>query len=65
MFEGVSKEAERNERIAKQLSRSKFMGLGENPPKLHSESEHSLFKTNWSTFSDQNNDYIQDESLPP
>lgn len=52
MFEGVSKESERNERIAKQLSRSKFMGLGENPPKLHSESEHSLFKTNWSTFSD-------------
>lgn len=38
MLEGVSQEVSRNERIAKQISRSKFMGLGENPPKLASES---------------------------
>lgn len=41
------------------------MGLGENPPKLTSESEHSLLTTNWSTFSDKNTDYIQDGSVPP
>lgn len=41
------------------------MGLGENPPKLASESEHSLLTTNWSTFSDKNIDYIEDQSVPP
>lgn len=41
------------------------MSLGENPPKLASESTHSLLKTQWSTFSEKNNDYIKDESIPP
>lgn len=54
-----------NERIAKQVSRSKFMGLGENPPILSSESTHSLLETNWSTFETKNSDYIKDEQIPP
>lgn len=41
------------------------MGLGDNPPKLHSESEHSLLTTNWSTFSDKNSEYLNDSSIPP
>jgi hypothetical protein len=36
----VNVESARNERIAKQIKRSKFMGLGENPPQLISESSH-------------------------
>lgn len=41
------------------------MGLGENPPKLRSESNHSLLETNWSTFESKNSDYIKDEQIPP
>lgn len=41
------------------------MGLGEHPPKLASETQHSLLKSNWSTFSDKNTDYAKDESVPP
>ena len=41
------------------------MGLGENPPNLASESQHSLLTTNWSTFSDKNSDYLSDQSIPP
>jgi hypothetical protein len=41
------------------------MGLGENPPKLASESEHVLLKSNWMTFSEKNTDYVKDESIPP
>ena len=61
----ISDEQQRSERVAKQVQRSKFMGLGENPPKLASESQHSLLTTNWSTFSDKNSDYLNDNSLPP
>jgi hypothetical protein len=55
----------RNERLCKQLNKSVFMKLGENPPNLASESTHSLLKSNWATFSDKNANYIQDESIPP
>lgn len=48
----------RSERIARQVNKSAFMGLGENPPKLASESQHSLLTTNWSTFQEKNSDYI-------
>jgi len=66
MMENVSQEAIRNERIAKQVSNGSFMRLGENPPPLASESQHSLLKgSNWSLFSDKNSNYIQDESIPP
>jgi hypothetical protein len=41
------------------------MGLGDNPPKLSSESDHSLLQTNWSTFETKNSDYIKDEQIPP
>ena len=46
LAEKVGEEAARNERIAKQMNRSKFMGLGENPPNLYSESEHPLLLAN-------------------
>jgi hypothetical protein len=61
VLEVAQNESLMNERIAKQVSRSKFMGLGENPPKLRSESNHSLLETNWSTFESKNSDYIKDE----
>jgi hypothetical protein len=63
--ETANVESARNERIAKQIKRSKFMGLGENPPQLVSESSHQLLVTNWSTFNERNTDYIKDESIPP
>ena len=47
------------------MSRSQFMALGDNPPKMASESSHSIFKSNWQTFSEKNHNYIQDESIPP
>lgn len=47
------------------MKRSKFMGLGENPPQLASESTHQLLVTNLSTFDNRNSDYIKDESIPP
>ena len=65
VLEKVSQDAERNERLAKQLSRSRFMGLGENPPQLASEKEHRLLKSNWDTFSEKNREYMNDESVPP
>lgn len=65
LMDNVQQESIRNERIAKNVSRSKFMGLGENPPKLASESTHSLLHNNWATFSEKNSNYIEDESIPP
>lgn len=44
--EKVAEEAARNERIAKQVSRTVFMGLGENPPKLVCENSHPLLMSN-------------------
>lgn len=67
MAEKVGEEAQRNERIAKQINRSKFMGLGENPPKLYSESEHELVQNNtqMNQFNEKNRDYLNDEQIPP
>jgi hypothetical protein len=62
----ASEESERSERLAKQLKRSKFLQLSENPPPpLVSEAEHPLLTTNWQTFSDKNRGYLTDESIPP
>ena len=61
-----SEELVRNERIAKQVNRSKFMGLGENPPQLGSEKQHLLLENDfWSTVSHKNTEYLKDESVPP
>ena len=65
VLESASHESLRNERIAKQVNRSRFMGLGTNPPKLTSESTHSLLNTYWSTFETKNSDYMKDEQIPP
>lgn len=54
----IQQESERNERIAREMSRSQFMALGDNPPKMASESSHSIFKSNWQTFSEKNHSYI-------
>lgn len=44
--EKLGEDAARNERIAKQINRSAFMQLGENPPQLASESQHPLVRSN-------------------
>jgi hypothetical protein len=65
--EKVSEEAARNERIAKQVSRTCFMGLGENPPKLVCENSHPLLMQNsqLNQFYEKNLDYLTDEHIPP
>jgi hypothetical protein len=67
LAEKVGEDAARNERIAKQMNRSKFMGLGENPPNLYSESKHPLLLSNAqiNQFHDKNRDYLNDELIPP
>jgi len=59
-------ESARNERIAKQVSRTVFMGLGENPPKLVCESSHPLLMQNnqLNMFHEKNLDYLNDEQIP-
>ena len=63
----MGEEATRSERIAKQMNRSAFMGLGENPPKLFSESEHPLLVSNsqLNQCYSKNRDYLQDDLIPP
>ena len=61
-----SEELSRNERIAKQVNRSNFMGLGENPPQLDYEKPHLLLDNDfWNTVSHKNTEYLKDESIPP
>lgn len=66
MQEKIAEEAARNERIAKQVTRTAFMGLGENPPKLVSESSHPLLMQNnqLNQFYEKNLDYLSDEQIP-
>jgi hypothetical protein len=46
--QSAAEESARSERLAKQLTRSKFLALSENPPPpLKCEQEHPLLKTNW------------------
>ena len=59
-------DAARNERLAKQLTRGKFLHLSENPPPpLDSQPTHPLLKTNWEQFSDKNRGLLTDDSIPP
>ena len=37
--ERAREESQRADRIARQMNRSSFMGLGENPPQLYSEQD--------------------------
>lgn len=66
MQEKVAEEAARNERIAKQVNRTCFMGLGENPPKLVCENSHPLLMSNsqLNQFYEKNVDYLTDEHIP-
>lgn len=56
------KENEKSERIASQVNRSAFMGIGENPPKLMSESAHSLLRP--AVFHEKDVQYMNDDSVP-
>jgi len=75
--ERAKEEAMRSERIAKSMNRSSFMGLGDNPPKLISESGAALTKhvkiagddqselANLDDpFRDKNASYLTDDSVP-
>ena len=55
-------ESEKTERIASQVNRSAFMGIGENPPKLMSESTHTLLRP--AVFHDKDQNYLNDDSVP-
>ena len=65
VLQAVQDESERNERLAKQMSRSQFLGVGENPPSLACEGSHQLLQSNYSKFAGKNEEYINDESIPP
>jgi hypothetical protein len=71
----TTEEAARAERISKQMNRSAFMGLGENPPQLFSESDSNQGKRvvitddlnpahGGGVFNDKNQSYLNDESVP-
>ena len=66
----------RADRIARQMNRSSFMGLGENPPKLFSEQDPTQQQANSlagpgqggvllnSQFHDKDQSYLTDDSVP-
>ena len=74
---GACEESMRADRIARQMNRSSFMGLGENPPKLFSEQDPTqsaarslagpaqggVFGMN-SQFHDKDQSYLTDDSVP-
>jgi hypothetical protein len=47
------------------MSRSQFLGIGENPPVLAMENSHQLLQSNYSKFAGKNEEYIYDDSIPP
>ena len=67
-------DAQRADRITRQMNRSSFMGLGENPPNLYSEQDPTQAKrvtiagddhhSGGGVFMDRNLSYITDESVP-
>jgi hypothetical protein len=65
-LEKTADDAERNERLAKQLTKGQFMPLTDNPPPpLAQQKQHPLLQTNWSTFADKNRGLLTDDSIPP
>ena len=58
--EAVLEDSKRADRIAGQMNRSAFMGLGENPPKLYSEQQ---LNSNNPHF-DKDRNYLTDDSVP-
>lgn len=75
--EVAREESMRADRIARQINRSSFMPLGENPPKLYSEQDPTqkvrgsmagpgsggVFGVN-SVFQDKDHSYLTDDSVP-
>lgn len=70
-------ESMRADRIARQMNRSSFMGLGENPPRLMSEQDPTQQQRgslvgpgsggvmmNSNNFHDKDQSYLTDESVP-
>ena len=58
--EAVLEDSKRADRIAGQMNRSAFMGLGENPPKLYSEQQRSGSNPHF----DKDRNYLTDDSVP-
>lgn len=59
--DAVMEDSKRADRIAGQMNRSAFMGLGENPPKLYSEQQLSQQAN---LHFEKDRDYLTDESVP-
>lgn len=68
-------DAARGDRITRQMNRSSFMGLGDNPPNLYSEQDPTMAKRvtiaddfnpghGGGVFMDRNQSYLNDESVP-
>ena len=68
-------DAARGDRVMRQMNRSSFMGLGENPPNLFSEQDPTMAKRvtiaddfnpahGGGVFMDKNQSYLNDESVP-
>ena len=58
--EAVLEDSKRADRIAGQMNRSAFMGLGENPPKLYSEQQRAGSNPHF----DKDRNYLTDDSVP-
>lgn len=72
--EKAREESQRADRIARQMNRSSFMGLGENPPQLYSEQDptqanrHGNVATDnagsGGVFQSKDQSYLNDDSIP-
>lgn len=73
--EAAREESMRADRIARQMNRSSFMQLGENPPRLFSEQDPTLQQPGslagpgqggvlFNSFHDKDQSYLTDDSVP-
>ena len=72
--ERAREESQRADRIARQMNRSSFMGLGENPPQLYSEQDPTQANRHGSVamdnagaggvFQSKDQSYLTDDSIP-
>ena len=72
--EKAREESQRADRIARQMNRSSFMGLGENPPQLYSEQDptqanrHGIVAGDnagsGGVFQNKDQSYLNDDSIP-
>ena len=72
--EKAREESQRADRIARQMNRSSFMGLGENPPQLYSEQDPTQMNRHGhvavdntgagGVFMGKDQSYLTDDSIP-